>query len=217
MTIERITRRGFLATTCLFTLLGAYPAIGEIRSNFVEVRLPRGVALTLPAHWRIIGPNEEQMIQTSSEAALDVSGITLPSGNESVLIAANSMPLSTYAAVRVVSTTPSPIAPSLFSVVTPSLLREMGISMRDMTARILSTQGQALIEFLVPRIDRISGFPAVVTTYRRTGPQGPVFVQVNVIYTTSQQLTVNLSYRESEAGLWKPVIEKVRRSIVVNQ
>ena len=217
MKIERITRRGFLANSCPFALLGAYPAFAETRSNFVEVRLPRGVTLMLPAHWRIIGPNEEQMIQTSSEAARDLSGITLPTGTESVLIAANSMPLSTYAAVRVISTTPSPIAPAQLSAMTPSVLRDVGVSMRDMTVRILSAQGLALIEFLDTTIERISGYPALVTTYRRSGPQGAVFVQSSVIYTGSQQLNVNLSYRESEVGLWKPVIEKIRRSIVVKQ
>lgn len=217
MTTKRSNRRGFLTIIGQITLVSVCPAFAESRSNFVEVKLPRGVSLSLPATWRIIGPTEEQMIQTSSEATLDVSGIPLSTDNDAVLIAANSMPLSTYAAVRVVSTSPSSISPSQLSAMTPSVLREVEVLMRDMVVRILTTQGHALVEFIGTRAERISGSPAMVTRYRRTGPQGPVYVQSFVVYTASQQLTVTASFRESEAVLWKPVIEKIRHSIVINR
>ena len=78
-------------------------------------------------------------------------------------------------------------------------------------------QGNQLIDFHGMRIDRASGHPALVTEYRRTGSKGPVIVQINQIFTGAQEIGINLSYRETEAALWKPVVGKIRQSIVVRQ
>jgi hypothetical protein len=155
------------------------------------------------------------MIQTTVEAALDLSGIGLQDGQETNLIAANSMPRSTYAAVRVDSTIPASIKVAMFSSITPADVRELQGEMRKNLQLMLPQQGLQLIELLDTRIEKISGYPALVTEYRRTGPKGPVWVQINQIVTDSQDIRINLSYRESEVALWKPVIGKIRQSISI--
>jgi hypothetical protein len=205
---------GFL---CLFALLPLQTAEAQSSSNFVLVKLPRGIELQIPKGWWLLGADHNRLIQTSAEAAMDLSGIGLPEGERINLIAANSMPRSTYAAVRVDSTIPASVAPSEFASMTKADVRELQTVILQMLRKTLPTQGIQLIEFFGSRIEKISSHPAIVTEYRRTGPKGPVFVQSNQIFTSNQEITINLSYRESEVALWKPVVGKIRQSIVVRR
>ena len=200
----------------LFASLFCHPAPSQSESNFVAVDLPRGIELQIPIGWWLLGDDYERLIQTTVEAAMDLSGIGLSDGKEINLIAANSMPRSTYAAVRVDSIVPVSIPQSVFASITPADLREFQAEIYQNLQAILPLQGLQLIEFKGVRVDKISGYPALVTEYRRTGPKGPVFVQTNQIFTESQDIRINLSYRESEAVIWKPVIGKIRQSITIN-
>ena len=192
-------------------------AVADKNSNFAPVKLPRGIELQIPKGWWLLGADHNRVIQTSVEAAMDLSGIGLSDGRETNLIAANSMPRSTYAAVRVDSTIPPSVSPAEFSSITPADIRELQTEMRQNLQKLLLLQGNQLIEFFGTRIEKISGHPAIVTEYRRTGPKGPVFVQITQIFTSSQEIRINLSYRESEVALWKPVVGKIRQSIAVRR
>lgn len=184
-------------------------------SNFAAVNLPQGISLQVPNGWRLLSADAKKIIDTSTEAALDLSGIGSLAGQEVNLIAANSMPASTYAAVRVDVTTPSTMTPTLFAQLTARDILEMDGEMERNVRLMLRQQGLVLIDFLGLRTEKISGFSALVTEYRRSGPKGPVLVQINQVFMARQSYTVNLSYRESEAIFWKPVIAKIRRSIVI--
>jgi hypothetical protein len=206
-------KQTLLSLFLFFILLSS--AVADDISNFANVKLPRGIELQLPKGWWLLGADYERAIQTSIEAAMDLSGIGLPDGQETNLISANSMPRSTYAAVRVNSTIPPSITPSQVASLTAADIRELQTVTLQISQKLLLLQGNQLIEFFGMRIDKISGHPAIVTEYRRTGQKGPVFVQINQIYTSSQEISINLSYRESEVALWKPVVGKIRQSIVI--
>ena len=192
-------------------------AAADNSSNFLSIKLPRGIALQIPKGWWLLGTDHDRIIQTSVEAAMDLSGIELLDGKETNLIAANSMPRTTYAAVRVDSTIPPSVAPSDFALISAADVRELQSDMQDILQKVLPLQGNQLIEFSGSRIEKISGHPAIVTEYQRTGPKGPVFVQINQIFTSSQEIRINLSYRESEVALWKAVVGKIRKSIVIER
>lgn len=200
----------------IFALL-VFPATILAESNFVPVKLPRGIQLQVPKGWWLLGKDHNRLIETSAEAAMDLSGIWLPDSQSTNLIAANSMPRTTYAAVRVDSTTPPSVAPREVTAATSADLKELGDETRANFEKILPLQGNRLLQFIGVRKDRISGYPAIVTEYRRSGPKGPVVVQINQIYTESQEIRINLSYRESEAALWKPVVAKIRQSVTITK
>ena len=204
--------QAFIILASLFVLSSA---IADSNSSFAPVKLPRGIELQIPKGWWLLGADHNRAIQTSVEAVIDLSGIGLPNGQETNLIAANSMPRSTYAAVRVDSTIPPSVAPSEFASITATDIRELQTEMRQTLEKLLPLQGNKLIEFFGSRIEKISGHPAIVTEYRRTSQKGPVFVQINQIFTSSQEIRINLSYRESEMALWKPVVGKIRQSIAI--
>ena len=148
---------------------------------------------------------------------MDLSGIGLPDGQVTNLIVANSMPISTFAGVAVLSTIPPSVAPSELSSITSAEVQQFQNGMRQNLHKLLLLQGYQLIESFGSRIETISGYPTIVSEYRRTGPKGPVFVQINQVFTPSQEIGITLSYRESEVALWKPVVGKIRQSIVVRR
>lgn len=186
-------------------------------SNFATVKLPRGVQLQVPKGWRLLGEDEKRLIQTSAEALMDLSGIEVADGQETNLITANSTPPITFASVRVDSTIPPSFRPLEIKAATNADLKELADELRPHIAKALRAQNNQLLQFYEVRKDSISGYPALVVEYRRSGPKGPVIVQINSIFTNSQEIGIRFSYRESEAELWKPVIAKMRRSIVITK
>jgi hypothetical protein len=187
-------------------------------SNFIRLKLPRAVELDLPKGWWSLGSEELKLIATSLEAAMDLSGTAVPRDEKKItLIAANSMPKTTYAAIRINSVTPPSVTRDEYKAITRGDLAQMQQQTRQILAQMMQLQGNALIEgSLKVRLEEFADFPAFVTEYRRTGPQGPVSVQLMQVFRPTDEITINLSYRESETVIWKTVIEKVRRSIVLS-
>ena len=200
---------------CLCVLIASTSSFaGE--SYFSSVKLPRGVEVQVPKGWWLLGKDYDRLIQTSVEAAMDLSGIGLDDGEEVNLIAANSMPRSTYAALRIDSTIPPSVTPKEIINISKSELREISLYIEKILNKVLPLQGNRLLNFYGVYVERISGHPTLVTRYRRSGPKGPVMVEINQIYPGGHhELRMNLSYRESEKALWLAVIKKIRKTIKI--
>ncbi len=195
-----------------------FAAQAQAASHFVKVSLPRGVQLEVPKSWRLLGNDEQQLIGTSAEAALDLSGVDISDETGEVnLLAANSMPRSTYASVRVDSTTPASDPSSDITELSKSDLKSLEAYMQQMLSKVVATQGNSLKNFFGINRKDISGYPALITSFRRSGPKGPVIVYIVQIFTSSQDLRINLAYREPEQALWKPVIGKMYNSIQISR
>jgi hypothetical protein len=70
-------------------------------TNFMPVNLPRGIELQVPRGWWLLGPDYTRLIDTTVEAAMDVSAHKLVRRKENQLSCGNSMPTSTYAALHI--------------------------------------------------------------------------------------------------------------------
>lgn len=182
-------------------------------SYFHLLKLPRGVEVQVPRGWWLLGKDYNRMIQTTAEAGMDLSGTGLSEGSDVNLIAANSMPRTTYAALRINSITPASLIPEDVSNLSEAMRRKISLYMKTNVEKSLPLIGLRLLNFYGTHTDRISGCPALVTRYRRSGPKGPVIVEINQVITNKQQVKINLSYRESEKPLWFAVIGKIRSSI----
>ena len=81
--------------------------VAERVSNFVPLKLPSGVEVEVPKGWWLLGNDLLRVIATSVEAAMDLSGVALSDGKKKInLIAANSMPRSIFAGLRIDSIMP---------------------------------------------------------------------------------------------------------------
>jgi hypothetical protein len=94
-------------------------------SSFVMLRLPFEVAIDIPRNWWVLDDAINQLIRTSAEAVLDLRGITTSEDDETLLIAANSWPPVTYAALRVTRVQPRLAAPEEVLGLTKTELAEL--------------------------------------------------------------------------------------------
>lgn len=186
-------------------------------SNFMTVKLPRGVEIELPKDWRLFSDEQKKLIDTTTEAAMDLSGIELPKGIEVNLLSARAMPESMYAAAWVNSTTPIATLPLEVKNMSSAEIIDYGNEIKVGVSKLLPQIGYKLLQFNGIRRVTISGYPAFIMDYRRSGLKGPVMVSAIQIYTPSQEIYISLSYRESEKTIWKPVMEKAFKSIVVRK
>lgn len=191
------------------------PRMYNPQGNFINVKLAGGVSLDLPRAWRVLGAQEMNIIETSTEAALDLTAQAQGSfGDRRTLLAANSMPLSTYAAIRinaVPAAAPGKVTAGGLQEAAANITKQLPAGL----AMMLGLQQGQLLDFQGARVDQLAGHPALVISYRRSGLKGPVIVELSRVFTATQELSVNLSYREAEAPLWKTTIARIRNSITI--
>ena len=83
-----------------------------------------------------------------------------------------------------------------------------------MTQETLSAVGLKVIEFYGVRREFVGGHPALVIEYKRSGQRGAVIVQMTRLYLGGEkEILLDLSYRESEAQIWKPIVQYIRKSL----
>jgi hypothetical protein len=189
-------------------------------TNFVQVKLATGITLDLPRNWWLIQGELNKTIETSAQAALDLSGIDMGERKDINLIAANCLPKSMYASVRVNVRRPPLASPEDARKLTATELAEMGAEMKKMLLQTLPKQGFELRDYISTTREEIAGFPAIVSHSRRTDDaQGKqtALVWVTQIFAPGRTYRLNLAYRESEAGFWKPVIERIKMSIKIEK
>jgi len=197
-------------------LLALAPHLAEA-SNFVVVKLSRGVELQLPKGWWVLSEQQNQVIDMAAEAAIDISEIEVVAGAEVNLITAASMPRTTYAAVRVDSIIPVSSSPSHISNLTSSDMHSVEAEIQSNLQKLLPFQGNYLLTFSGVRRVTVSGHPTLITEYRRSGSKGPVLVSIVQVFTPNQDVRISFSYRESEQAIWKSIIEKIYKSIIIRQ
>lgn len=193
-------------------VLAASPSAAQ-ESNFAQLRLPLGVSVEVPQNWRVISGDANRTIQSLGEAALNLAGLQLPRGRVN-LFRANSMPRTTYAGIAINAMDTDISAEELRSA-TNAEIRELTPLMRDELRRLLPHTNMELLEFSDVRRESVSGHPALVIEYKRSGPQGPVIVQMTRLVVGDKEISLNLSYRESEAVLWKPIVTYIRSTLKV--
>jgi hypothetical protein len=186
----------------------------------VKVKLATGITLDLPRNWWLIQGELNKTIETSAQAVLDLSGIDMGERKDINLIAANCQPKSMYASVRVNVHRPPLTSPEEARKLTAADLAEMGADMKKMLVQTLPKQGFELRDYISTTREEIAGFPAIVSHYRRTEEvQGKqtALVWVTQVFAPGRTYRLNLAYRESEAGIWKPVIERIKTSIKIEK
>jgi len=211
MFISKITR------VILAVILATTATVTAAESLFIKVKLPHSFTIDLPSNWWAIGKDLDQVLATTVQACLDLSGFEVGKGEDVNLIAANAMPRSMYASVRIDVSYPATIAPSELTHLSAAEVSELGRETLPMLKKGAQMQGNPLIQFYGMTKSTIGKHPMLSTRYKRGGPKGPVIVEALQILLTNKTFNVNLAYRESERAIWKPVIERIKASILIGE
>ena len=144
---------------------------------------------------------------------MNLSGLALPKGKKVNLLRANSMPKTTYATIAI-NATDSEMNPNDFKNASEQEISQFAPTAKQMD-EALSTQNMRILDFYRVRREFVGRHPALVIEYKRSGVQGPVIVQMTRLFLGEKEVSLNLSYRESEGQLWKPIIQYIRKSLTV--
>jgi len=185
-------------------------------SRFALLALPLGVQIEVPKNWRTLDGDINTTIETAGEAVMNLAGIEIPPGQKVNLFRANSNPPTTYAGIAI-NATDSDIAPAELLAASDSEIRELTPIMQQMFEQGFSAQNLRIVRFDPVQRDIVDGHPALIISYIRSGPQGPVVVQMTRLFIGDTEISLNLSYRQSEAGIWKPIVEHMRNSFHVSR
>lgn len=189
---------------------------GVENTNFKKLHLPHGVELEVPRNWRIIGGDDNTNIETAGEAALNLSGVQIPPDKKVNLFRANSMPETTYAAIAI-NLSGADFTTQDIRSATAKDLEELTEMMRQVMQQVLARGGGSLIDFYPIQKREINSNYALVIRYKRSGREGPVFVSMTRLIVGKKEVSINLSYRESEQVLWRPIVEYIEKSYTVKR
>lgn len=185
-------------------------------SGFERLDLEGGIQVDVPIQWEPLPDEITTAIRTSANAMIANEGISGSSSGTRLLVAYTSRPTTTYAALRVKETRPSPISPSELLAATDEEIAAVAPVLIQQMSSAMAKQGQDLQPGATTTRELVSGHPALVFRYRRLdGAGGTVSVEQIKIFTPAREVLMTLSYRESESLLWRPVIQNIRQSIKV--
>lgn len=206
-------RNLFLATFVAITLL-AHPAFAQ-DTSFRRVQLAYGISLDVPSHWTVLSLENRKNLGAASQAMTENAGIEGPSGRKESLLAMNATPNPTGAMIRVSVTSPPAYTQSDLAEATPADLKELGAEMLQRFRQLEASGGPKIIEMQSFRIEKVNNYRVLVMPYVRAGANGPSPWQVTQykISVSNRLIEITLSHRQSDAIVWRPILERVKRSV----
>ena len=91
----------------------------------------------------------------------------------------------------------------------------IGTETKNMFMKMAASGGPKIVEMQPVRVEKINNRRALVLPYIRTSAVGPSNWQVNQykIPVSDKTIELTLSYRLSDANVWRPILERVKRSV----
>jgi hypothetical protein len=202
----------FLITGVLFLSL---TSVSAQDTEFRRVELPYGILLDIPSHWVVLSQDTRKNIRAAGEVMIENTGIDVSDYKKETLLAVNSIPEPTGAMIRVSISFSSDITQTDLMGASSADLKEVGDEMLQMFRNLEASGGPKLIEMQEVRIEKIDNNLTLVIPYIRESKIEKSSWQVTLykIPLSNQIIELTLSHRQSDALLWKPILEKVKRSL----
>jgi len=185
------------------------------KTSFRSIQLAYGISLDVPSHWTVLSLEHRKNIAAAGQATTDNAGIEESSGRKESLLAINATPNPTGAMIRVSVTSPPDYTQYHLAAATPADLQEVRAEMLKLF-RQLEPSGVLKINEMQPvRIERFNNYRVLVIPYIRAGVNSPSPWQVTQykIPVSNHLIEITLSHRQSDAIVWRPILERVKRSV----
>lgn len=208
-----IVRKQLSCLLASFVLLGSSAFAQD--SSYRRLKFAHGISLDVPSHWTMLSLDARKNLNAAGQAMTDNVGIEGPSGRKDALLAMNATPDPTGAMIRVSVTSPPDYTQADLAAVTPADLKEAGIEMRSMFKKLETSGGPKIIEMQPVRVEKVNNYRVLVVSYIRAGVNGPSPWQVTQykIPVPNRLIEITLSHRQSNANVWRPILERVKRSV----
>ena len=184
-------------------------------TSFRWVQLAYGISLDVPSYWTVFSQDNRRNLEAAGQAITDNAGIEGLSSRKESLLAMNAAPNPTGAMIRVSVTSPPDFTQNYLAAVTPGELKEVGAEVLSMFRKLEASGGPKIIEMQPIRIEKFNNYRVLVMPYVRAGNNGlsPWQVTQYKIPVSNRLIEITLSHRQSDAIVWRPILERVKRSV----
>ena len=185
-------------------------------NNYKRVQLSHGISIEIPGHWTVLSQDTRKNLAASSQAMQDNAGIESTPGRKIGLLAVNATPSPTGAMIRVSVSELADFSQADLVTWTPTDLKEIGAELLSTFRKIEPSGGPRIIEMQTIHVEKFNAnYRALVIPYVRAGASGPSPWQVTQykIPVADRLVEITLSHRQSDAVLWRPILERVKRSV----
>jgi hypothetical protein len=185
-------------------------------NSYKQVHLPHGISIEIPSHWAVLPEDSRKNLAASSQAMQDNAGIESVPGQRKGLLAVNATPSPTGAMIRVSVSEPADFSLADLATWTPTDLKEIATELLSTFRKMEPSGGPRIIEMQAVRVEKFNAnYRALVIPYVRAGASGPSSWQVTQykIPVANRLVEITLSHRQSDAVLWRPILERVKRSV----
>lgn len=195
----------------LLILLLGRPAIAQT-VGFTRVHVTPRVSLELPSDWIMSGVDGQQSLSVLEAAGGPLAAASLMGNPRRILFAVNPDD-DRYASVNIVVN--SNAAWQVGMLITEEFTAMLDSLLLAQQQRAAANLGLAIISNVpADRID-LPGGAAVLASYLRTDPDGPVKVEQSFHPKPGVTATITISARASEWDAWWPVLTRIRNSVRV--
>jgi hypothetical protein len=203
----------FIPTLLLLCSVLFQPAQAQ-QGSYSRINLPQRLSIEVPSDWKVLSQANRSNLAAVASAVMESAGQGGSTGKKETLLAVNS-PDPAGAVLRLSVTIPPEYSQADLASATPSDLKEMEDALLKQYRKLEGSGGPKVIQMQPVRFETFGGRRALVISYRRSSPAGPSPWQV-VQYSIplpDRLIQLTLSHRESDAVVWQPVLEKVKRSM----
>lgn len=200
----------------LATLILACSSAAAQASDYKRLQLSYGISLEVPSHWTILSQSTRSNLQAAGRAVAENAGLEGLGGRKENILAVNSSPAPTGAMIRVSVTRPPDYSQADLVSATPADLEGIANEMLTIFKKMETSGGPKVIQVQTVKIEFHNKYRVLVLPYTRHDKFSPSSWQVTQykIPLDDRIIEVTLSHRESDAMVWKPILEKVKRSIL---
>jgi len=183
--------------------------------DFKRLQLTTGISLEVPSHWTILSHSTRNNLQAAGRALIENTGLDSPSGTKENLLAVNATPDPTGAMIRVSVTKPPEYSQADLIAATQGELQELAEDLLENFKSMEASGGPQIITVEPARVESWNEKLVLVIPYLRRSNAGPSLWQVvqYKIPLPDRLIEITLSYRESDSVVWRPILEKVKRSV----
>lgn len=184
-------------------------------TSFRNIQLSYGISLDVPSHWTVLPKDNRKNLAAASQAMTDNAGIEGSSGRKESLLAMNAIPNPTGAIIRVSLTSPADYTQSDLGETTSTDLEEIRTEMLKIFRKLEPTGGPKINEMQPVRIEKLNNHLVLVMPYIRAGVNNssPWQVTQYKIPVHNHLIEITLSHRQSDDIVWRPILERVKRSV----
>ncbi|WP_194944637.1 hypothetical protein [Limnohabitans sp. 2KL-3] len=185
-------------------------------ASYARVRLADGPVLEYPSHWKIADDATVQNRVHASQATAEAAGIDLNSFQKRNRIIIESQPSPSAAQIRASIITPQEYTQEDLRAATANDLRTLKTQFETMFRSMSASGTVKLHKMSEPRIEKVAGKFALVIPYTRYTEFDPVLwvVEQVKIPFEDKTLSISISYRTSDASAMKPILERIKRTLL---